>query len=155
MVSGERMSEPEPAVIDTLKQAEDALEAARLLMNKMLRALQARSVRDGRYKLIENLLTDRPNPARGVDGCAAWAASQKSEYDGTDVRRAYDTYRRPPSLELYDLEQDPHEFHNLAEVPEYKGTLQRLKARLDAWRAATDDPLLAPEALAELTRQDE
>ncbi len=42
------MSEKEPVAIDMLKQAEDSLDAARRLMNKTLRALHERAVRDGR-----------------------------------------------------------------------------------------------------------
>jgi (2S)-methylsuccinyl-CoA dehydrogenase len=42
------MSEQEPVVTDILRQAEDALDAARLLMNKTLRSLHERTVRDGR-----------------------------------------------------------------------------------------------------------
>jgi (2S)-methylsuccinyl-CoA dehydrogenase len=42
------MSEQETTVADMLRQAEDALDAARLLMNKTLRGLHERTVRDGR-----------------------------------------------------------------------------------------------------------
>lgn len=34
--------------------------------------------------------------------------------------------------ELYDMQQDPHQFHNLAQDPEYQDTLNDLSAQLDA-----------------------
>ena len=42
------MVEKESAAHDVLSQAEDALDAARRLMNKTLQALHDRTVRDGR-----------------------------------------------------------------------------------------------------------
>jgi arylsulfatase A-like enzyme len=44
-----------------------------------------------------------------------------------------------PKEELYDLENDPHEINNLAYVPEYQGTLGRLRESLDGWIADTRD----------------
>jgi N-sulfoglucosamine sulfohydrolase len=111
-----------------------------------------RSIRDRRYKLILNLLTDRPNPVRGVDGCAAWAASRDPRLEGTPARRAHDTCHRPPRVELYDLENDPVEFHNLAGKPEVREIEKRLMAELEQWRRRTDDPLQDPEKLAAMTR---
>ncbi len=112
-----------------------------------------RSIRDRRHKLILNLLTNRPNPIRGVDGCAAWAASRDEALVGTPARRAHDTYHQPPSLELYDLEKDPIEFDNLAGRAELRAVQQRLMSQLQAWRQQTKDPLLDPTKLAELTRE--
>jgi len=112
-----------------------------------------RSIRDDRYKLILNLLPDRPNPIRAVDGCAAWAASRDSTMVDEDVRRAYDTYHRPPAVELYDLIADPHEFHNLAGSEEHAGVTQGLMRQLHEWRRRTDDPYLDPARLSAAARQ--
>lgn len=52
---------------------------------------------------------------------------------------------RKPLEELYDVEADPHELHNLAGDPEYADVLARLRqAHLD-WMEATDDIGLIPE----------
>ena len=44
--------------------------------------------------------------------------------------------------ELYDLETDPGELHNLAAHPEYGGELRRLRYRLVHWMQETGDRLL-------------
>lgn len=45
--------------------------------------------------------------------------------------------------ELYDVVADPHEQNNLVGDPRHDETRRRLAARLEEWREATDDPLLA------------
>ena len=41
--------------------------------------------------------------------------------------------------ELYDLEQDPQELHNLIMDPDFKSVLLELKERLLTWYMATGD----------------
>lgn len=49
----------------------------------------------------------------------------------------------PPAQEaLYDLIFDPNEAHNLVNDPRAQDVLADLRARLDTWMHATDDPLL-------------
>jgi arylsulfatase A-like enzyme len=45
-----------------------------------------------------------------------------------------------PAEELYDLEKDPAEIHNVADGPGYADTKGRLRERLDTWMKATEDP---------------
>ena len=45
---------------------------------------------------------------------------------------------RPPE-ELYDVEADPHEVHNLGESPEHKDVLARMRETLNSWIAETGD----------------
>jgi N-sulfoglucosamine sulfohydrolase len=111
-----------------------------------------RAVRDRRYKLIHNLLPGRENPIKGVDGCAAWGESRDPSLDGTHIRHVYDTYARPPEFELYDLANDPVEFHDLHEEAAHADALLRLQAALLDWRQETGDPLLDPAELERLTR---
>lgn len=58
----------------------------------------------------------------------------------------YDT-PRPPE-ELYDLEQDPHEFNNLATDTKYKAIRNRLNDQLMSWLKKTNDPILKGEVPA-------
>ena len=44
-----------------------------------------------------------------------------------------------PEVELYDLENDPYELHNLAENPEYKPVLNQMRRALDDWMKETHD----------------
>jgi len=93
-----------------------------------------RAIRDDRYKLIHSLLADSVSRKTAIDGDIA----------GTDIRKAFDTFAKPPEFELYDLENDPWEFHNLAGKAEYAELEQRMKTALKAWRHETDDPALDP-----------
>ncbi|HIU05482.1 MAG TPA: sulfatase [Candidatus Coprousia avicola] len=45
--------------------------------------------------------------------------------------------------ELYDLTNDPQERVNLADDPAYREVLERLRGRVLAWMAETNDPVLA------------
>ena len=44
-----------------------------------------------------------------------------------------------PELELYDLDNDPHEIHNLADDPKYAGTKSELLAEINRWREEVKD----------------
>ena len=44
-------------------------------------------------------------------------------------------YRKRPQYELYDLEGDPYEMHNLAEEPRVQRTVVGLRERLERWMA--------------------
>lgn len=117
-----------------------------------------RCVRDRRFKLIANLLQDRPSPsALGYsEPTRKWASgATREEIACADerVRAAYDLYERPPEFELYDLQNDPWEFENLSGDRAYEAVLQGLKNRLARWRADTDDALRHPENLNRLTRK--
>jgi len=50
-----------------------------------------------------------------------------------------------PVEELYDLEIDPHEVHNLATEPAHSAALERLRRELDAWICRTGDQGQIPE----------
>jgi len=125
-----------------------------------------RAVRDERFKLIENLLPGVVNPDyadtfRKLERDAADRGQQ--EFKGRlpeviagaspEVRAAYALMQRPPQYELYDLQQDPYEFRNLADAPEQAATLAKLQQTLAKWREETDDPLLDPENLQRLTAE--
>lgn len=101
-----------------------------------------RAIRDSRYKLIHNLLAGKAQPSRSIDACPAYEISREARYAGSDVRKAFDVFADPPEFELYDLENDPIEFHNLSADPAHKEALERMKAALLEWRASMNDPFL-------------
>lgn len=52
-------------------------------------------------------------------------------------------FARPrPAEELYDLQDDPWELHNLAGLKEHQDVRQELESRLGDWMAMLNDPLL-------------
>ena len=112
-----------------------------------------RAIRDKRYKLIRNLQPGQPNPGhtftvnRFFGGSEFEAALERAD---SPVRDAYGRMAAPPEFELYDLENDPFEFRNLADAPEHRAALQDLKARLLQWRKDTDDPFLDPSHVERL-----
>ena len=103
-----------------------------------------RAIRDQRYKLIHNLLAGRAKPSTTIDACPGYKIAQEARYRGTPVAKAFETFGDPPEFELYDLSEDPIEFHNLAGDPAHRGTLERLQRALLDWRKQTNDPFLDP-----------
>ncbi len=102
-----------------------------------------RTVRDARYKLIHNLMPDQNNPGYDFTMNRFFADLQQTiEASPNPIRSAYHRMKRPPEFELYDLQTDSHEFHNLAGQAEHAATLASLKRELLKWRTRTRDPLL-------------
>ena len=50
-----------------------------------------------------------------------------------------------PAEELYDLQADPHEIHNLAADPQHATTVAKLRSELNEWIAETGDQGAEPE----------
>ena len=117
-----------------------------------------RAVRDRRFKLVHNLLPDRKNPVYDI-----YLVQQRPETFTPNeltnvpkhIQQAYHIFRHPPEFELYDLQKDPWEFHNLAEDPDYAEPLRRLKKRLAKWQEETDDPLRHRHILDRFTAEND
>ncbi|MED4599953.1 sulfatase [Paenibacillus validus] len=91
-----------------------------------------RGVRTQQYKYIRNF-EDGPSVYLPLD--------IHRSLSGEIVR---DDYYVPNALEeLYDLEADPLERHNLAANPDYANVLHELRGKVDAWMKETQDPLLS------------
>jgi N-sulfoglucosamine sulfohydrolase len=58
------------------------------------------------------------------------------------VRAAHTMWQRPPRYELYDLQSDPDEWHNLADDPRYGEVKARLIGALEDWQKETRDPFI-------------
>lgn len=117
-----------------------------------------RAVRDRRFKLVHNLLPHRENPVYDI-----YLLKQKPETftpgqldtARKEVQDAYGIFRKPPEFELYDLKNDPWEFHNLVNDPRYREHLKRLKDRLVKWQQETNDPLRYEHILARFTAEND
>ncbi len=113
-----------------------------------------RTVRNARYKLIENLMPGQRNPGYDFTVKRFFAGLPPAIEAAPElIRSSYHRMRAPPQYELYDLESDPHEFCNLASDPKHAKILADLRKRLAAWRARTNDPLLNPQCLKRLKKE--
>ena len=109
-----------------------------------------RAITDGRYKLIYNIIGGQSRASKMVDGDQAWSLAQELPASHP-ARQAMDRLNNPPKWELYDLREDPAEFHNLlaqhssesgdgADENSWSDIESRLKTALAEWQRETDDP---------------
>lgn len=111
-----------------------------------------RSVTDGRFRLIWNLLGDYKNPLSTIDKDIAVKTSEETRFDGTKVREIFARFTKPPVYELYDVVNDPNCLHNLAGQDDVKEIFLHLRSELGDWLLQTNDPLLPPHGLETWTR---
>jgi N-sulfoglucosamine sulfohydrolase len=102
-----------------------------------------RVVRSGRYKLIWNIAYTLPFPfASDLLGSATWQDAIRRGPDFLYGKRTIKTFAQRPRFELYDLEQDPDEVHNLADDVAHREVLAGLKRKLKNFQRRTGDPWL-------------
>ena len=103
---------------------------------------RARSVRDERFKLIQNFMPDAPYFRRLVfrDMFPSMQSLWQAQASGQlTEKQAFYFQASRPNYELYDLKADPHEINNLAGNPEYEKELNRLIAALEDWYEGVGD----------------
>lgn len=110
------------------------------------------SLRDTRYKLIssprpgtKNLIAgsylDEQHPHFVISG-----ATGKDQATASDlVKAAFTLWSKPPRYELYDLQEDPYEWNNLANDPGHPQIKSRLIKALIELQTKTRDPFLDPK----------
>ena len=100
-----------------------------------------RVVRERRYKLIWNIAHPLSFPfASDLWAAPTWQAQWKLGPDAPYGAKTVDTYMHRPKFELYDLEVDPHEGHNLADDPAHAKLLEEMIVKLKNFQTQTDDP---------------
>jgi N-sulfoglucosamine sulfohydrolase len=101
-----------------------------------------RAVRTRRYKYILNLAHPLRYPqASDILDSPTWkavAGRQPKKMGHLDVA----SYFQRPAEELYDIERDPNEAHNLASDPAASAVLKELRTKMTAFRERTRDPWL-------------
>ena len=111
-----------------------------------------RSVRTQRFKYIRNGYPDRPmlQPNRYKDNKPIIKRLRALHAEGklNDLQDRLLFAPTRPKEELYDLQADPYELHNLADDPAFSETLEKLRNRLDKWIADTGDKGRNPESTA-------
>ncbi|MCG6156086.1 sulfatase family protein [Rubinisphaera margarita] len=106
-----------------------------------------RTIRNERFKLIHNLLAAKKSATERVDGDAAYQLAMESDGVSDATRAAFERAVNPPEFELYDLQNDPWEFDNLAEDKDHQAVLRQMKQALVDWRKTTEDPLLTEDGM--------
>ncbi len=101
-----------------------------------------RVLRERKYKLIYNIANSLTYPSSADlynSYTWQWLLNHHISYLG---KRSIQNYLHRPKFELYDLEKDPDELHNLAANPAYAKELERMKAELKDFQKKTNDPWL-------------
>ena len=104
-------------------------------INANLEPYPIRSIRDERYKLIWNLVPgNRFTNLVTEQGNGGFYFSWR-DLGETDAhaRELFERYQRRPEFEFFDLEADPHEMTNLAELAEHRERTAAMLERLQAW----------------------
>lgn len=109
----------------------------------------SRCVRDKRYKYIRNYMPHLPHiqPSEYPDRAEIMQELRRVAAEGklTGPQKSWWEPGRPIE-ELYDTQADPHEIDNLANSPEHKAVLKRLRKVLRNWMVKTRDTGLLSEA---------
>jgi arylsulfatase A-like enzyme len=116
-----------------------------------------RTVRDDRYRYIRNFTPDRPFlQANRYKESQYPVWSLLKELDGKgELTPAQQALTAPtmPAEELYDLESDPHEIHNLAGDAAHAETLARMRGELERWIDESNDQGRIPETEEVIRRE--
>jgi N-sulfoglucosamine sulfohydrolase len=121
-----------------------------------------RAVRDRKYKLIYSLLDGRQNIValrymsnEHLPQLAGCPTLKELETASPLAKKIYHAWLRPNKVQLYDLENDPWEFNDLSNNPQYAQVKKRLLDALYKWQKDTDDPLRFPDKLKMLTQEND
>ena len=111
--------------------------------------IRLRTVRDARFRYIRNFTPEQPFLAKNEykeKQYPVWTLLPKLLAEGklTPPQAALCAPHMAPE-ELYDLETDPHEIHNLAAEPAHLATRERLRQVLERWMDETNDQGRVPE----------
>jgi hypothetical protein len=111
-----------------------------------------RSVRTERYKYIRNFYPNKPHAQQNQYKDGKLILQHLRELyaeDKLEPQFARYFYPQRPVEELYDLQHDPHEMHNLASNPKHYNTLFLMKDALFDWMEKSNDLGCIPEPVAE------
>ena len=100
-------------------------------------------IRTDRYKYIRNFMPERPytQPNEYKERAYPALAVLKRLHAEGKLTPEQELFMAPrkPEEELYDLKNDPHEVHNLADSRNHQTVLRELRDALEKWMAECDD----------------
>lgn len=109
---------------------------------------RVRSVHDGRFQYLRNYMPEKPyyQNIRYRLQQAGMQSILKLKEEGKLNEIQMQWFRSSkPKEELYDCETDPHQLHNLAELPQYQNKLNALRKVYNAWIEKVGDMAVEPE----------
>jgi hypothetical protein len=129
-------AEPEPPYVFSFRERMDE------------RCDNERAVRDKRYAYIKNYM---PYVIWGQHLEYLWKlVAMQTWEDAYKHHRTNEVtgrfFTQKPVEELYDMDADPDNVTNLAGKPEFRQTLETMRAKLREWQLAVHDSALLPEA---------
>jgi len=107
-----------------------------------------RSVSNGRYRFIRNLMPDRPHLAESAyrDHVPMMKDIHAMRPETATPAQWQMVSKTKPLEEFYDSQSDPHNVTNLIDAPEHAERIKTMRAALDAWTSETVDlGLIHPE----------
>ncbi len=104
-------------------------------------AYPIRSIQDKRYKLIVNLTPEVDYHCKYMTkpGSSMWKSWLETAKSDADALRLVNGYLTRPAIELYDLQEDPWELNNIAELPEHADRISTMREALEAWMQQQGD----------------
>lgn len=121
----------------------------------MMNRSPARMLRTSQYKYILNLApeilyTTHMDRAKDHDGGREyWDSWRAASFTNPHAAAVLWRYHNHPKEELYDLQVDSLELHNLSADPAYAKMLEDFRAQLAEWRKGQDDYFDGPEEIKE------
>ncbi len=109
----------------------------------------SRCISDGKYIFIRNFMPHQPYIIKAQifnDKKRTFKELNRLHQSGELTGYAKQMYQPKPYMELYDLENDPHELINLADSAAYKDVVDRLQEKLYSWILKHHDTGLLHEA---------
>lgn len=111
---------------------------------------RVRTVRNARFKYIRNYEPNRPYvppvlPYADQTNPNFFLMRRLFAEGKLNADQAKFMAPAKPAEELYDLETDPWEFHNVIAAPQHQPVLKKLRSMLDQWVEETNDQGRIPE----------
>ena len=100
-------------------------------------------MRTVKYKYIKNYYEDLANtpPADALRSPTFRSMQKLRDEQSLNVAQSSCFLFPRPIDELYDIQSDPHELHNLATDPSYQEVLMKMQNHLQSIRVSTNDML--------------
>jgi N-sulfoglucosamine sulfohydrolase len=109
---------------------------------------RVRAVSDGRYKYLKNYMPERPyyqNIEFRLQQKGMTEILRLRDAGKLNEQQMYLFRTSKPDEELFDVKNDPYEFHNLANNPKYKSKLIELRTKHQEWLKKYGDLGAIPE----------